>query len=568
MRAPRCTSRASRCRTIPLVVVTEDVEKPGNVGAVLRSADGAGADAVIAAARHGPVQPERDPGERRHGLRVPARRGPTAEALAWLAARACGSSRRAWTPPPYTRRRPARPARARRSAARPTACRDAWPARDVEPIRLPMHGVADSLNVSVAAAILLYEAWRQRTRTRRASPSAALAGHEHDSSTSSIIGAGPAGEAAAFKARELGATVAIVDRRWFGGSCPHIGCLPSKSLLHGAARHHANPRAPVAAGFGRTATTWSTARRTPTSPTTAKHVQRPREGGRDRLPRRRPRSRPGHRRGPPRRRGPRARGDARRRRGRLDTRSRRRIPGLDDVRSGRTARRPWPASCHAACSSSAAGRRAASSPRSTRGSACRRRSSSPGRDSPRPTIRATPRSIRDALEEDGVDVRTGVRAVAARAGAGADGAHVDRPRRRLARRGSRAPPRGRAGSSRSTISGWSTTASTRRAGRRPSRATGGCARRRPVGRSATPPAPSCTRTRPTTRASWRSGWRSATTSAPDYRALPRATYTDPEAAFVGVTVEQARTPASTRSSSSPTSRRAPAATRSRPSSAT
>ena len=56
-----------------------------------------------------------------------------------------------------------------------------------------------------------------------------------------IIGAGPAGEAAAYKARELGATVAVIDRRWFGGSCPHIGCLPSKSLLDGAARHHANP---------------------------------------------------------------------------------------------------------------------------------------------------------------------------------------------------------------------------------------------------------------------------------------------------------------------------------------
>jgi pyruvate/2-oxoglutarate dehydrogenase complex dihydrolipoamide dehydrogenase (E3) component len=58
-----------------------------------------------------------------------------------------------------------------------------------------------------------------------------------------IIGAGPAGEAAAYKARELGASVAIVDREWFGGSCPHIGCLPSKSLLEGAARHHTNPAA-------------------------------------------------------------------------------------------------------------------------------------------------------------------------------------------------------------------------------------------------------------------------------------------------------------------------------------
>jgi pyruvate/2-oxoglutarate dehydrogenase complex dihydrolipoamide dehydrogenase (E3) component len=56
-----------------------------------------------------------------------------------------------------------------------------------------------------------------------------------------IIGAGPGGEAAAHKARELGAAVAIVDHRWFGGSCPHIGCLPSKALLHSAAEHHANP---------------------------------------------------------------------------------------------------------------------------------------------------------------------------------------------------------------------------------------------------------------------------------------------------------------------------------------
>ena len=58
-----------------------------------------------------------------------------------------------------------------------------------------------------------------------------------------IIGAGPAGEAAAFEARRHEASVAIVDKGWFGGSCPHIGCVPSKSLLHGAAEHHANPTA-------------------------------------------------------------------------------------------------------------------------------------------------------------------------------------------------------------------------------------------------------------------------------------------------------------------------------------
>jgi len=58
-----------------------------------------------------------------------------------------------------------------------------------------------------------------------------------------IIGAGPAGEAAAYMARGRGASVAIIDRGWFGGSCPHIGCVPSKSLLHGAAEHRANAAA-------------------------------------------------------------------------------------------------------------------------------------------------------------------------------------------------------------------------------------------------------------------------------------------------------------------------------------
>jgi pyruvate/2-oxoglutarate dehydrogenase complex dihydrolipoamide dehydrogenase (E3) component len=58
-----------------------------------------------------------------------------------------------------------------------------------------------------------------------------------------IIGAGPAGEAAANEARAHRATVAIIDRLWFGGSCPHIGCIPSKSLLNAAAHHAANPAA-------------------------------------------------------------------------------------------------------------------------------------------------------------------------------------------------------------------------------------------------------------------------------------------------------------------------------------
>ena len=55
---------------------------------------------------------------------------------------------------------------------------------------------------------------------------------------------------------------------------------------------------------------------------------------------------------------------------------------------------------------------------------------------------------------------------------------------------------------------------------------------------------------------------------PDYRALPRATYTEPEASSVGLTLEARSAPASTRSSRSRTLRRARGATRSRRSSAT
>ena len=52
-----------------------------------------------------------------------------------------------------------------------------------------------------------------------------------------IIGAGEAGQAAAYLARDRGASVAIVDRELFGGSCPYWACMPSKALLHAAAIH-------------------------------------------------------------------------------------------------------------------------------------------------------------------------------------------------------------------------------------------------------------------------------------------------------------------------------------------
>jgi pyruvate/2-oxoglutarate dehydrogenase complex dihydrolipoamide dehydrogenase (E3) component len=66
-----------------------------------------------------------------------------------------------------------------------------------------------------------------------------------------VIGAGPAGEAVTHKAHALGATVAVIDRLWFGGSCPHVGCVPSKSLIHAAGRRAAGGDYPWARASAR-----------------------------------------------------------------------------------------------------------------------------------------------------------------------------------------------------------------------------------------------------------------------------------------------------------------------------
>ena len=149
----------------PLVGILEDVEKPGNLGAVCRSADGAGLDALIAAGSAGSVEPW-NPNAVRASLgtvfTLAVAVATTADVLAWLrenglrivAARVDGSV-------PYTEVDMAGPvALVLGSEAR--GLTDAWSGSDVTAVRLPMHGRADSLNVAAAAAILFYEARRQR----------------------------------------------------------------------------------------------------------------------------------------------------------------------------------------------------------------------------------------------------------------------------------------------------------------------------------------------------------------------------------------------------------------------
>ena len=263
----------------------------------------------------------------------------------------------------------------------------------------------------------------------------------------------------------------------------------------------------------RRATTWSTGRRMPPSPTIRATCARLREAGAVAY------------RGTATITGqgrvavshddatPRAGRRERRRRGRVGLeasadRGPRRDPGLDEPRGDA---RPRAAGEPARARRRPDGLRAR--PGRTPGSACRRRSSSRARAWPRPTIRATRRSCARRSSATASIVRTGVRALRARAGCRARTAHTSSSwttaRRPRATR-SCSPSAGR---SRSTTSGSSTTASTRAVARR-SRATAGCASPTGCGSSATRPDPSSTPTRATTRASSRSGWRWASRCDP------------------------------------------------------
>jgi TrmH family RNA methyltransferase len=147
----------------PLILVIEGVEKPGNLGAILRTADGAGVDTVIAASpRTDLANPNAIRASAGTIFAVPLAAAPTHEVVPWLrersvrivAARVDGA--RAYTDVNLT----GPVAIVVGSEAK--GLTDAWHGRDIETVHLPMLGIADSLNVSVSAAILVYEARRQR----------------------------------------------------------------------------------------------------------------------------------------------------------------------------------------------------------------------------------------------------------------------------------------------------------------------------------------------------------------------------------------------------------------------
>ena len=147
----------------PLVIVLESVEKPGNLGAVLRSADAAGADAVIIC---DPLTDLYNPNLIRSSIGSVFTRQVAAasseEAIAWLKANGIQILTAQLQDSSLYYDTPMTGPTAIVMGTESTGLTDIWRKAADKHIRIPMLGSLDSLNVSVSAAILLFEAVRQR----------------------------------------------------------------------------------------------------------------------------------------------------------------------------------------------------------------------------------------------------------------------------------------------------------------------------------------------------------------------------------------------------------------------
>jgi TrmH family RNA methyltransferase len=149
--------------THPLVAVLEGIEKPGNLGAILRSADAAGIHAVIVA---DPRTDLYNPNTIRASLGTVFRENvceaTSAETIGWL--RTHGLPIIAARPDAETLYDDVdfRNGAAIVLGSEAKGLSDAWRGANITAVRLPMLGIADSLNVSTTAAVLFYEALRQR----------------------------------------------------------------------------------------------------------------------------------------------------------------------------------------------------------------------------------------------------------------------------------------------------------------------------------------------------------------------------------------------------------------------
>lgn len=149
----------------PFVILAESVEKPGNLGAILRTADAAHVDAVIVCdPRVDLWNPNVIRASRGAVFAVPTVEAESSTALAWLKSRKMRVL--AATPSAevlYTDVNLSEPI-AIAVGTEDEGLTDFWMQNADFKVKIPMLGSVNSLNVSIATALITYESVRQRNR--------------------------------------------------------------------------------------------------------------------------------------------------------------------------------------------------------------------------------------------------------------------------------------------------------------------------------------------------------------------------------------------------------------------
>ena len=161
---PRVSLDDLKLSVSPFIIVAESVEKPGNLGAILRTADAAHVDAVLVCdPRVDAYSPNVVRASRGTIFTVPVVETKSTQALVYLQQR--GIRILAATPSAeaeYTRQDLRAPL-AIAVGTEADGLSELWMSQADIRVKIPMMGKVNSLNVSIATALIVYEAVRQRS---------------------------------------------------------------------------------------------------------------------------------------------------------------------------------------------------------------------------------------------------------------------------------------------------------------------------------------------------------------------------------------------------------------------
>jgi len=147
----------------PLLLVLESVEKPGNLGAILRTADAARLDAVIIC---DPLTDIYNPNTIRSSIgcifTIPVVTSTSSETLKWLQSVKIKAFGTALTANRFYHETNLRQPCAIIMGSEATGLSTLWLEGADDLIKIPMRGKIDSMNVSASAAVVVFEALRQR----------------------------------------------------------------------------------------------------------------------------------------------------------------------------------------------------------------------------------------------------------------------------------------------------------------------------------------------------------------------------------------------------------------------